>query len=292
MGDYLEKASYDWSEDSVRIICTPSRQAKQLFYYVQEIGYFKTNWPYFTERKGLASYLVIYTLSGKGKLYYNGKNYVLGKGSLCFIDCREHHRYETEKEEEWEFLWIHLYGNSSAGYYAQFMQDDNPVLNIQYGAVIESILWDLMETNGKRGKIWEMVSSEQITRLLTQILLHKTTREEDTIMNLPNYIKDAVRFIDKHFQEDISLFQLAKQVSLSQFHLSREFKKYVGMTFKEYLITTRMNYAKELLKHSEYAIEEIAEFSGIPNVSHFIKLFKTREEMTPSKYRNHWKNML
>ena len=65
MIQYMENASYDWSVDSIRIINTPSASAKMTFFYVQEMGYFKTVPPYFTERAGLTSYLILYTLTIK-----------------------------------------------------------------------------------------------------------------------------------------------------------------------------------------------------------------------------------
>ncbi len=48
---YQERAAYTWSEDSIRLIMTPSALAKSIYFYVQEAGYFKTDDTYFTERK-------------------------------------------------------------------------------------------------------------------------------------------------------------------------------------------------------------------------------------------------
>jgi len=61
------------------------------------------------------------------------------------------------------------------------------------------------------------------------------------------------------------------------------------MTFTEYLITMRLNYAKELLKYTDESINEITFFCGMNNVSHFINLFKEREGMTPLQYRKQWR---
>ena len=88
---YLERASYTWSEDSVRLFATPSMTARSLYFYMQEAGYFKTVWPYFTERASLNSFLVLYTLSGEGRLSYEGQEYEVTEGTCFFIHCMKHH---------------------------------------------------------------------------------------------------------------------------------------------------------------------------------------------------------
>lgn len=67
----LERGSNIWSDDSIRLILTPNNNAKKIYFYPQEIGYFKTTYPYFSERQYLYSFLIVYTLSGKGYLEYN-----------------------------------------------------------------------------------------------------------------------------------------------------------------------------------------------------------------------------
>ena len=64
----------------------------------------------------------------------------------------------------------------------------------------------------------------------------------------------------------------------------------MGITVQDYLINTRITYAKELLKYTNMPVGEIAFACGMHNVSHFINLFKARESMTPLSYRRHWKD--
>lgn len=54
----LERGIHTWSADSVRLILTPSATAKNLYFYTQETGYFKTSYPYFSERQNLDSFLI------------------------------------------------------------------------------------------------------------------------------------------------------------------------------------------------------------------------------------------
>ena len=105
---------------------------------------------------------------------------------------------------------------------------------------------------------------------------------------MPDYIKTTLKELEKHFLEPFSLENLAAAIGVSKYHLSREFKKYIGTTLNEYVITLRLNYAKELLRYTQNSVGDIAFACGINQVSHFINLFKSREGMTPLQYRKEW----
>ena len=47
----FERGIHNWSENSIRMILTPGQTAKNLFFYIQEIGFFETSFPYFSERR-------------------------------------------------------------------------------------------------------------------------------------------------------------------------------------------------------------------------------------------------
>ncbi len=290
MAKFLERASYDWSEDSIRFINTPSQKAKSTYFYMQEAGYFKTRPPYFTERAGLPSFLIVYTLSGSGLLHYNGSEYSLSEGQCFYINCMNHHDYATKQGSEWEFLWVHFYGSSSIGYYQEFEKNDFCILNIQNKASFKEMLWQIIDINQKKLISRELLTSHLILSLLTEILLLSSTNLFDN-SSLPDYINGCMKYIDTHFQEDLSLSFLAETQHISKYYLSREFKHYLGITLQDYLINTRITYAKEQLKYTNLPVCDIAFSCGMHNVSHFINLFKSRENMTPSAWRRQWQTI-
>jgi glyoxylate utilization-related uncharacterized protein len=75
----------DWTEDSVRLIATPSGLAKSAFFYVQEIGHFYAREHYYTEREHVQSFLMVYTIQGGGKLSYRGETHSLRAGQVFFL---------------------------------------------------------------------------------------------------------------------------------------------------------------------------------------------------------------
>lgn len=106
-----------------------------------------------------------------------------------------------------------------------------------------------------------------------------------TKQNLTECIKNAQKYIILHYNEPLTLSELAKQAYLNEEYFSRLFKKETGKTFTEYLLEVRMQRAQNLLKNSELNISEIAELVGIPNPSYFSSQFKKYFGVTPKQIR-------
>ena len=87
----------------------------------------------------------------------------------------------------------------------------------------------------------------------------------------------------------MSLDLISSHLNVSKYHLSREFSRCMGMSIHQYLISCRIQAAKELLRESSLSVEDIACQVGIGHVSHFIQLFRDREGSTPLEYRKMWK---
>ncbi|MDF2512390.1 MAG: AraC family transcriptional regulator [Herbinix sp.] len=286
MQNYIESASFDWSEDSIRYINTPSILAKNTYLYVQEVGYFKTFPTYYTERENLNSYLIVYTISGTGLLKYKAQEYTLKPGDTFYISCMDYQYYSCSGEQ-WEFLWIHFQGVSASGYYNVFIEPGFRIITPEDCASLEGNMRRILTLTQKKDPNAEVICSNLLNSIITELIIHNSS-EHRSLSYMPDYIKSMVKYLDQHFKEEISLKLLAKNYGFSPYYLSREFKKYFGITYSEYLITLRLNYAKELLKYSELSINDITFQIGMNHVSHFINLFKAREELTPLSYRKEW----
>lgn len=289
MNKYLERYSSSWSEDSIRFINTPGKTAKSIYFYLQEVGYFKTRPPYFTERENLNSFLIVFTLSGEGQLTYKDQSYTVKKGQCFFINCMEYHHYEVTGDSTWEFLWLHFNGGNALGYFEEFSRNGFKIIQINQPQLFEDTLYRLIDIHQNKSATTDIVSSQCIHTLLTELIVQNTTGNLPSLL-LPGYIKAVMKYIDLHFSEDLTLDFLAEYQNINKFHLSHEFKKYTGLTLKEYIITARLSHAKDLLKYTEKTVQEISEQCGIYHTSHFINLFKAREGCTPYVYRKEWKS--
>jgi len=290
INSYKENASYDWTDNSVRIIVTPSNVAKSTYFYVEEIGYFKTLSTYFTQRENLNSYLIIYVLSGKGYLEYKGESYTICSGHGFLIDCMEYQYYKSDPEDPFEILWVHFNGSTSHGYYQQFSKNSTPICHFDKTTMVPSIIQQLILAHKEKSVKTEPLCSKLLMDLLTQFLF--TINDLDSSETfLPEYIKNIMKYLDKNLLDKITLDMLSKKFFINKFHLEKEFKRFIGISPNEYVILNRISYGKELLKYSDLPISEISFKTGNDNVSHFINLFKKREGITPLCYRRKWKSI-
>ncbi len=104
-------------------------------------------------------------------------------------------------------------------------------------------------------------------------------------------IKDVKLYIeDNYSREDFSFQDAAGHVSLSVPHLSRMFRREMGVTFIDYLTSVRIRKAIELLHSCELKIYEIAELTGYANQHYFSNVFKKNLGVSPAEYRRLIKN--
>ena len=99
-------------------------------------------------------------------------------------------------------------------------------------------------------------------------------------------IKNAVRYIEEHYAEKLSLPEVAEKVYVSQWHLSKLISKNTGQSFSDLLNGVRIAQAKLLLANPALRIWEISEQVGFSDVTHFSRIFKKLENQSAADYRN------
>ncbi len=101
----------------------------------------------------------------------------------------------------------------------------------------------------------------------------------------PRAVADAILFIEKNYQKEVSLSMLADAAGLTPSYFSALFKKETGETLSDYLIRYRLAIAQRLLKESRLCIAEVAASAGYMDVKYFSRLFKKHMNITPSAFR-------
>lgn len=104
-------------------------------------------------------------------------------------------------------------------------------------------------------------------------------------------LKNAVDFIRRNFQRNITAAEAAAQANLSRSRFLHLFPQECGKTFGAYLRELRIAESCKLLQKNHLTIDEIAFASGFCSQSHFTSVFQKIMKITPGKYRNaHRKN--
>ncbi|UOK64185.1 helix-turn-helix domain-containing protein [Paenibacillus sp. OVF10] len=90
----------------------------------------------------------------------------------------------------------------------------------------------------------------------------------------PDPMSEIARYMDAHYQEDLSLQQIAARFYLSREYISRKFKQQFGLNWSEYLGKLRINNAKLLLQNPSLRVAKISEMVGFQDEKYFSKVFK------------------
>lgn len=99
-------------------------------------------------------------------------------------------------------------------------------------------------------------------------------------------VKNAVSYIEMHCSEKLKLSDVADQVYVSQWHLSKLLNRYLGQSFSEILNGVRIEKAKEMLKDPALRIGDIAEEVGFSDMAHFSRVFKKVVGISANEFRN------
>lgn len=116
----------------------------------------------------------------------------------------------------------------------------------------------------------EIVSEKEIPKSYTEF-----------IERVDNWIKT-----DGYVQQGLTIKELSEILYTNRTYLSAYIKTTYKMTFREWITSLRLEYAKNILKeHPEINIQKLAESSGFLSQSNFIKLFSEKEGCTPAKWK-------
>ncbi len=98
-------------------------------------------------------------------------------------------------------------------------------------------------------------------------------------------IDKVLQYIYNHIESDIRRTDIARELFLNPDYLSRMFKKEMGVSLKEYIISVKMKVAKKLLEQTKLPISTIALRIGYGNFSHFSQTYKRVMGVTPEEGR-------
>lgn len=127
------------------------------------------------------------------------------------------------------------------------------------------------------------------TALLVELLIHlsrcysKSSKPE--ALSLLR-IADAINYLEAHYAEQVNFTKLAQSAGMSPRSFQRAFLLAAGTSAKNYLITTRLKHAIELLKYHGYSVSESAFATGFKDSNYFTRIFKKYMDISPKHFRS------
>jgi beta-xylosidase/AraC-like DNA-binding protein len=122
--------------------------------------------------------------------------------------------------------------------------------------------------------------------LLTLIQQFKGTRSDSNqIDSNDQRLREIISYVNQHFDEPITLEDVAKHFYLSPSYFSRYFKQHFGTGFSRYVMKIRLEHSVKDLQYTKDSITYISMKNGFPNTKSFSTLFKEVYGETPHTFR-------
>ena len=263
-------------------------------------------------------YSIFFTIRGKGCILVDNKEYVCDAGSVFFSVPGKKRRYFQHGNEVWHYIWFH----PRVGEYWHFLRDQDIMVgrfeDVQF---LETAMRGFLSEVISSSKMFEIDSSQhwryvdapnvfksaasfniQYHNLERQSLdlalaystlilkyLERELRKLVLIDVKSEHLADFERLwnhVRLHISSEWSLDMLAGRMNMSKSSFIRHTKKLYSKAPGNIVQTLRLEHACELLAETDFAIGDIAAYSGYASTATFIALFKKRFGKTPLEQRN------
>jgi YesN/AraC family two-component response regulator len=163
----------------------------------------------------------------------------------------------------------------------------------EYDMII-SVIEDTYREFDEKNVGYELMLRANTSRLYTVFMRLSDTSEQTQISydnsNMAEAAAKALSYIEKNYDRQIGMMDVAESCHISYSYFSRNFSKWTGVKFNDYLLNFRINKARKLLLCSSESITSISISCGFENISYFIKKFRQVTGYTPKDFRNQYKN--
>ncbi len=194
---------------------------------------------------------------GSAVLECDNEKLLTNAGDAILIPAYKYHKYSDFSPESRRITFLI---NSE--------QEHNCIKKTTFPQVLAPLICDEINsyyTSGNDNKIKELIS-----------FICSDFFESENKKPLPVTDREFIirEFFAKKYNLDISINELAKELSLSSKQTAREIKKYTGQTFREQLAKTRVEMAKVMMKTTDLPLSEISRSVGYSSYSGFYKAYR------------------
>lgn len=234
---------------------------------------------------------IIYLLKGKMKIQIDEMCYELNDGDYIFINANKRHKIESQgvllgARFEIDFHMIAEYmGTIQLMFWCNTVTDKKDAYQ-ELRKILDRILERYYEQDEK-GALYLNALYFEMAYILTSNFMIKADEEHVLVNSTSKQLRlsQIQNYIQANYQNQISLYDLAQKLYLSNAYLSKYIKKNLGLTFLEYLNNIRLFHAVDELLYSSKSLTRIAMDNGFPTSAAFTKIFQAVHGESPSAYR-------
>lgn len=242
-------------------------------------------------------YEIYFFLSGNVQYNIESRSYLLTPGDVLLISPMELHQPmfgSDHREYERIVLWIDkqfLEGFSLPGQNFTICFDaslPNYSNLLRPEGVQRQFLMFLLEQmfleSASREPYQEIAALSYLAQVMVSLnRLALQQRKEAQVTAQDSTVYNVLGYINEHYNEALTLDDLANRFFISKYHLAREFQRLVGTSVHRYIVQKRLVMAKQMLSAGKPS-SEVYQNCGFGDYSNFYRAFKSEYQISPKEY--------
>lgn len=248
------------------------------------------------DQPGHGGVSLLYLLKGSVTIRTSGASMVLHPDDIILINHNQ--RYQIEGHEANVMARLEI----ASHYFAQYCDDyfhyrfrllpeQQSGFGRQYINNVKVLAARAFAAHiGADSQFASLEINRSLSEIMLLLVLHFREEKMDSGKSSAGYSKriaQVVRFLETNYRLPVSLQEVADQEHVSFAHLSRLFKKEVGISFTQYLMKQRFEHGVQDLMATDHPVYQIAQQNGFPNTRQFTAMFKQAYGGTPQQFRSH-----
>ena len=236
-------------------------------------------------------FLFHYVINGDGRLDFTRSDgqrdsVLIHAGQGFMIYPRVVTTYQADSVNPWQYMWIEFDGLRMPERLSQagFSQDHplyQPTSQYERDMMMQEMLY--IVAHGHESTL-SVVG--HVYLFLDHLIKSSFKPRENRGGGMSEfYVKEALEFVGAHYQEDITVEDIAANSGLDRSYFGSLFKRSVGKTPQRFLIGYRMDRACELLEYTSLSIAAVGRAVGYSRQLHFSRAFKNARGISPQQWR-------
>lgn len=242
---------------------------------------------FFTWNKGrvLQEYQLIYITEGAGVLENRQGKFNVKEGTTLLIRPGEYHRYRPILKTGWVENYIGFNGNMIAHFFEQAVFLNNqPYFECGIRDSFLGIYHEIFKLVQEEKPGFQQIASGLILKLLGSMVAHQK-QGDFSGKTIEAIIQKARLQMRENVEAHIDLQELASQYHIGYANFRKMFKKYTGVSPRQYHLELKLMRAKELILSSDKNIQEICNELQFESIHYFSRYFKQKMGYSPTELR-------
>ena len=235
---------------------------------------------------------IYFLLSGARRYFIKDTIYDVSANDIIVIPKGELHRTVTYKESGYDRYVIYFpdmyadavrnaVGNNE---FERFLTCGCVQFPRPHAEKFRGLCSEMLYESAVNDKCTSLLLSNKLSELIISVIRYGTPKQTSPDKNAER-IQEVAHFITENYGKSITLHEAAQMAYLEDAYFCKQFKKFTGFGFVEYLTRVRAKAAASMLTETTLPVGQIAEQCGFSSSNYFGDVFKRLFGMSPREYR-------